>query len=483
MAKPVNAMTGDAPDGQNPDKKYVPEKTGRFKYTPPPPPKPDPRDAEIFTEEKLRRSGGKMKEPPMGLDSKKRGGVIKRRFASGGEIMDEYDGAMGRGTDTPDKKIAREKSDAAYESDASDKAAGLKASKDEPVGFFKRLMMGNIDKPGSEAYEKLGAGRGKASREAAAETARESGRTAARYTAPDESVRPPPPNINIDDIGREEKNREKYSDFGDAEPRGETVSPSVTKRPVGLASMLSPAKDKVAAPKKDTARKDDVSPQAETKYPGQGREATGKPTAVRDYKTGEKAWEDYKRISTPGKDAIKGFYPEEFLIPGGKAIKYGLGALKGGAKAAGSTSRALAEYETPITFLGKGAQKNITSMERLGANQAKRLTAEEAQGAAAGAAPRVGGPRTAAQKDAAEFIARLKGPKTGGSSGPKGKNPFDAAKDKSPRRQSSFKEAEDYNVDFKRGGNVKRYAFGGSVSASNRGDGCAQRGKTRGTMR
>ena len=67
MAKPVNDITGDAPDSTNPDKKYVPEKTGRFKYTPPPPPKPDPRDANIFTEEKLRRSGGKRKEPPMDI--------------------------------------------------------------------------------------------------------------------------------------------------------------------------------------------------------------------------------------------------------------------------------------------------------------------------------------------------------------------------------------------------------------------------------
>ena len=140
MANPVNRLTGDAPDGQNPNKKYVPTKEGSFKYTPPPKPKPDPKDAGIFTEEKLQRSGGKMKEPPMGLDSKKKGGVIKKRFARGGEIMDEV------GMDPEE---------------ASSKATGLKASKGEDVGFFKRLMMGNIDKPGSEAYEKFGAGRGR----------------------------------------------------------------------------------------------------------------------------------------------------------------------------------------------------------------------------------------------------------------------------------------------------------------------------------
>ena len=36
---------------------------------------------------------------------------------------------------------------------------------------------------------------------------------------------------------------------------------------------------------------------------------------------------------------------------------------------------------------------------------------------------------------------------------------------------------------MKKGGKVKKFASGGSVSASSRGDGCAQRGKTRGMMR
>jgi hypothetical protein len=36
---------------------------------------------------------------------------------------------------------------------------------------------------------------------------------------------------------------------------------------------------------------------------------------------------------------------------------------------------------------------------------------------------------------------------------------------------------------YKQGGSIKTYAKGGSVSASSRGDGCAQRGKTRGMMR
>lgn len=41
------------------------------------------------------------------------------------------------------------------------KARGLEASSGEKVGFFERLRMGNIDDPNSEAYKRLGAGRGR----------------------------------------------------------------------------------------------------------------------------------------------------------------------------------------------------------------------------------------------------------------------------------------------------------------------------------
>lgn len=46
----------------------------------------------------------------------------------------------------------------------SDKDRGLEASKDDKVGFFERMRMGNIDEEGSEAYNRFGAGRGKAER-------------------------------------------------------------------------------------------------------------------------------------------------------------------------------------------------------------------------------------------------------------------------------------------------------------------------------
>lgn len=42
--------------------------------------------------------------------------------------------------------------------------------------------------------------------------------------------------------------------------------------------------------------------------------------------------------------------------------------------------------------------------------------------------------------------------------------------------------AQEESSQMKKGGRVKKYAKGGAVSASRRGDGCAQRGKTKGRM-
>jgi len=55
--------------------------------------------------------------------------------------------------------------------EAALKAEGLAASNKTPMGFFERLRMGNIDQEGSEAYNRLGAGRGRMERDAASEAA------------------------------------------------------------------------------------------------------------------------------------------------------------------------------------------------------------------------------------------------------------------------------------------------------------------------
>lgn len=71
--------------------------------------------------------------------------------------MNDYEGALGEGTDTPDKALARKAARLPAESVA--KQTGLAASKGEDVGL-KRLFMGNIDKPDSEASRRFGADKG-----------------------------------------------------------------------------------------------------------------------------------------------------------------------------------------------------------------------------------------------------------------------------------------------------------------------------------
>jgi len=78
--------------------------------------------------------------------------MSKRRFDGGGFISSESQ-------EMPRARTAKD------DQEAADKAAGLEASnKEKSTGFFERLRMGNIDDPNSEAYKRLGAGRGRAER-------------------------------------------------------------------------------------------------------------------------------------------------------------------------------------------------------------------------------------------------------------------------------------------------------------------------------
>jgi hypothetical protein len=112
----------------------------------------------------------------------------KRRFAFGGfSDIDE-------GRDTPDQALARKASDSKYASDAADKAAGLASTKGQDVGL-KRLFMGNIDKPDSEAGQQFGAGRARLDSMPAAPDRKESMKNMSGFETP---VRPTPrPPITI----------------------------------------------------------------------------------------------------------------------------------------------------------------------------------------------------------------------------------------------------------------------------------------------
>ena len=337
-----------------------------------------------------------------------------------------------------------------------DKATGLAASKGEDVGFFKRLSMGNIDKADSEAGQQFGAGRARLDRMPAAPNRSKSMGNMEGLEGPAMPEAPKRTSVgNMEGLeGPAMPEAPKRTSMGNMQgmPTARpTVRPNISAsdKPMPPVGPMGPAK-RATAPGEIPGQASDVKAPAST-----GQDTSG-PSNL---------------------DRLVGG------IPVGGGLKKMAGLAKGlaSSKGAGTAGRALAEAETtPITFLGKSAPKNITPAGRIGGEQAKRLAYTEGEGAASAAAPRVGGPAATAEK-AAETVARLKGPKTGGSSGPQGRNPFSAAKEKSPRGRSSFKTAEDLEPEFKRGGKTKAYAKGGSVSS--RGDGIAQRGKTRGMMR
>jgi hypothetical protein len=120
------------------------------------------------------------------------------------------------------------------------KQRGLDISnKEEPMGLFQRLRMGNIDDPSSEAYKRLGAGRGRS--EAPAKKEEPAPAPAMQPTpvaAPASSARPLSDNM--------------YSDYGPSEGRssGETVKPT---RPAASKPTV-PASKPVAL--KPTAKKE-----------------------------------------------------------------------------------------------------------------------------------------------------------------------------------------------------------------------------------
>ena len=93
MPRPINyPISPDAPDSENPGLSAKP-KVGPPRMKAPKPKakgitKPDPQDAGVFTQEKLKRFGGTMRDIPQGMDgAMKKGGKVKR-FSAGGS--DEY---------------------------------------------------------------------------------------------------------------------------------------------------------------------------------------------------------------------------------------------------------------------------------------------------------------------------------------------------------------------------------------------------------
>lgn len=175
----------------------------------------------------------------------------------------------------------------------------------------------------------------------------------------------------------------------------------------------------------------------------------------------QKADED--DMMRPGRDAIENVYPEAVLL-GGTGLR-GMMGRKKAAEAAGSSERALATSETPRSAVSQ-------RLDALEAGQG-RLTKAEAKPST----PRQIARKVEEKNLSDEVLDILRG------SNEKRQMPKkeDFGSPKKPDRTRFNEDEED--VEFKRGGKVKKYAAGGAIKmASRRGDGIAQRGKTKGKV-
>jgi gas vesicle protein len=152
-------------------------------------------------------------------------------------------------------------------SESRAKQRGLELSnKEEPVGFFERIRMGNIDQPGSEAYNRFGAGRGYAqTMEEESEAARAPMRAPAAAPAP--SARP-----MSDDM---------YSDYGSSSGSGaagtsETIKPTrqvMTKPTLPASKPTAPAAAAVPSLRNTGPMRGDLAnkPATTANYSNEGR--------------------------------------------------------------------------------------------------------------------------------------------------------------------------------------------------------------------
>jgi hypothetical protein len=309
-----------------------------------------------------------------------------KRYEGGGEVMGNVD---------PKEAAAKE--------------AGLKASKGEDAGF-SRFFMGSIDKPGTEAYKRFGAGRGK------------------DETPTPVTVRPPavPATPSKPVASSTPLSDDMYSDYGPSAGRSssETITPSrpAATKPVVPAKPSAPAAQVPRLRDTGPDRSDLINkPSLDKNFSNEGR---NKPAPA------SKPSMDIPKMRDDAKAALDED-PSALMMGGGAAAA---------AAAALLAKTKLGKFGK----LFKGAK----------ASDAKRLER----------------PGTVAGKD---FIVRdYEGAAKAGSKGV-------------PKKQLGYSKDTDVTdvMAKKRGGAVKKYASGGTVSsASKRADGIATKGKTRGRM-
>jgi len=326
---------------------------------------------------------------------------------------------------------------------AADKQRGLDISnKEEPVGFFERIRMGNIDEPGTEAYNRFGAGRGRAAAPAPAAPA-----APAIPAAPAASSRP-----LSDDM---------YSDYGPSAGRSssETITPT---RPMATKPVV-PAKP-AATP---------VPPLRNT---GPDRSSLiNKPPA---YAGPLRGMRSDAGASKPAASAASQIPGQSAKAPQGEKIDSSETSrnIENAMLATGAGGVGLAGlYKLGKMMKGgrEAAGKVAPYLKELGTSAPKKL---------------LEGPRKASKSSDVTDVV----PKSTSYRSLTGKAREDAraneARDKlmksdfvkKPKKGLDESDTTGGAIGYKRGGKTKNYASGGMVSsASRRADGIATKGKTR----
>ena len=369
--------------------------------------------------------------------------------------------------------------------EAEDKARGLKASKDDKVGFFERLRMGNIDDEGSEAYRRFGAGRGKAERLPPAED-----RVATTQPAASKPETESTPNSLLA-AGAAEGARKDTGDANVAEmysgPRTKPIESSSSAKVKPAPAKSTPAKVKPAPAKSTRATS---APKKSSDYPMTGAQPitqtydrTGGPTAEelsnyqaktknanysnetrgREMTKKQQAEYELDSIRPTAEQTQKGLETAATMMGGAglKSLSAAAKKLAGSGKKAAPSSRELANVTDEVTYLGKSGRRQVGGFDEVGRNSAKRITDNPTRQLPA-PPKQLGGPKAPDKKKMTKKEEREK----------KTLNPL--AWMAGPKGMAD---------DFKKGGKVKM-ASGGAVSgASRRGDGIATRGKTNCKMR
>lgn len=122
------------------------------------------------------------------------------------------------------------------------KKKGLESSKDDRVGFFERLRMGNIDSPKSEAYRRYGAGRGRTDADIASRMQ-------------DRAVNAAAPNQDISRMGRSVPDGQVSSPFlmGRVPMGGSSEAPTEAPAESSMRNLPGNQTDKMSVVKREDA--------------------------------------------------------------------------------------------------------------------------------------------------------------------------------------------------------------------------------------